>query len=79
MSDKKKLKIPAGLYDAMFKIQKHCQKHDGSCFECCFNEDYLSCNDRCVLRQMPEDWADFDVERVSSGLARLENKKRGEL
>lgn len=70
-----KLKIPAGLYDAMFKLQRHCEKHDGSCFECCFNEGFSSHNDRCILQQMPEDWADFNTERISGGPIRPDNKR----
>lgn len=63
-----KLKIPAGLYDAAARLQRHCAKHDNSCLECCFNElkGKSTGNGYCILMQMPEDWGDFDIERVSN-------------
>ena len=59
--------LPPGLFDAVVKIQRHCENQN-NCKDCCFfaKGEYSSIFPiKCLLTrwQLPEDWADNTLIR----------------
>jgi hypothetical protein len=61
------IRIPAKVYDAVAIIQNFCENRD-DCVGCPFKNTYMGL---CVLHQIPEDWADFNMIRVNTKAEKL--------